>query len=475
MQTTYLFYDTETSGINPAFDQILQFAAIRTDTELKEIERADIRIKLRPDIIISPGAIITHRIPVADARKGTCEYEAAKQLHHMLNEPGTISIGYNTLGFDDAFLRFTFYRNLLPPYAHQYDKGCRRMDLLPMTVLYCLYRRDGLRWPEVNGKPTLKLEHLSAANQLAKGSAHNAMVDVEATLALARILKKNQAMWQYLEKRFIKDMDGQQLNKLPVVCQSENSPHRLGILTDTRFGPEFNYQAPVLSIGNSHAYRNQTLWLRMDLPELREAAPDTIADTTWVIRKRLGEPGIILPPHDRYWQRINPHRQEQVAENLEWFKTNGDLRNRIIQYHRDFRYPEIPDLDADAALYQIGFFSTETLARFDQYHRGNDSDRKALIRKFAIPELQTLALRIFGRNYPDRMSTSMQQEFSHYMRRIHPPHPDLALLDFKGDRRTTPRSALAEIDRMLPGHHLDDMQRKLLHDLKADIAARFAF
>ena len=34
----YVFYDLETTGMNPAFDQILQFAAVKTDLNFNQIE-----------------------------------------------------------------------------------------------------------------------------------------------------------------------------------------------------------------------------------------------------------------------------------------------------------------------------------------------------------------------------------------------------------------------------------------------------
>ncbi|MCF8126094.1 MAG: exodeoxyribonuclease I, partial [Desulfotignum sp.] len=127
---TYLFYDLETSGLNPAFDQVLTFAGIRTDTKLCEIDRTCLTIKLRKDIIPSPHAFVTHCLTPKFLEGGICEYEAARVLHQLFNTPGTISLGYNSLGFDDEFLRFLFYRNLLEPYSHQYANGCSRADIL---------------------------------------------------------------------------------------------------------------------------------------------------------------------------------------------------------------------------------------------------------------------------------------------------------------------------------------------------------
>lgn len=103
---SYLFYDIETTGLNKSFDQVLQFAAIRTDERLMEKERHIIHVRLRPDVIPSPYALITHRIPFSDLLKGESEYDAVFRIHALLNTPGTVSLGYNTLGFDDEFLRF---------------------------------------------------------------------------------------------------------------------------------------------------------------------------------------------------------------------------------------------------------------------------------------------------------------------------------------------------------------------------------
>src|SRR3989338_8344857 len=99
MTTTYLFYDIETTGLNKCFDQILQFAAVRTDLHLKELSRHEIQIRLNPDVISSPHGVLTNRISIQTMQQGETEFEAIRQIHRLMNTPGTISIGYNTLGF----------------------------------------------------------------------------------------------------------------------------------------------------------------------------------------------------------------------------------------------------------------------------------------------------------------------------------------------------------------------------------------
>ena len=473
MTPSYLFYDIETTGLNKAFDQVLQFAAVRTDSRLNETDRHSITIKLRPDIIPSPRAIITNRITMEALNSGICEFEAMQQIHALMNEPGTVSLGYNSLGFDDEFIRFGFYRNLLPPYTHQYQNGCRRMDLLPITIIYRLYKSMVLNWPEINGKLSLKLEHLSATNQLIDGRAHDAMVDVGATLELARIFHNEQKMWRYLEGCFDKETDAQRAAELPSSFQSSAGDHRMGVLVNSEYGTQLNYQVPVLSIGSSIPYSNQSLWLRLDLASLQETAADSIEETTWVIRKRFGEPGILLPPHDRYWKHLGAERIALVEQNLHWLRSNPELFHRVITYHREYRYPFIPDLDPDAALYQIGFFSASDNKLCRQFQRASIEKKADIVDRFASKEARTLAARVLCRNYPETGQQLAAEDYSKYLARVNPRREEDALVDYKGEQRTIPAGALAQIKQLRRSNNLDHMQHRLLDELEEYINTTF--
>lgn len=155
MATTHLFYDIETTGLSPCFDQAIQFAAIRSQN-LQEVERYAFTIRLNCDVTPNPEAMKIHGISYKEIATGLPEITAMQKIHTLFNTPNTITLGYNTLGFDDEFLRFSFYRNLLPPYRHQFANGCHRMDIYPMTILYYLFRPDILQWPEAAGFVSLK-------------------------------------------------------------------------------------------------------------------------------------------------------------------------------------------------------------------------------------------------------------------------------------------------------------------------------
>ena len=473
MPESYLFYDIETTGLNKAFDQVLQFAAIRTDLGLNEIDRHAITIKLRPDVIPSPQAILTNRISISDLSSGLREIEAVEQIHRLMNQSGSVSMGYNTLGFDDEFLRFSFHRNLLSPYTHQYRSGCRRMDLFPIAIIYYLYKRDVLVWPEIEGKPSLKLEHLGSANDLVFGQSHEAVVDVATTVELARRFFKKKKMWRYIEGYFDKETDAHRMQELPPAIKSPQGEHQKGLMISGEYGPGQNYQIPVISMGTSIPYPNQTLWLRLDQTQLSETTPESIAETTWVIRKRFGEPPILLPPLDRYWKLIDEERSAIFEKNLKWLETNPEMVQQIVRYYREYRYPFIPNLDPDASLYQIGFFSRADEKLCREFHRVPLNKKTKVIDRFSSPDARILAWRVLGRNYPGSLTEKFAREFAAYMQRINPQNEDDAITDYREEKRTTPRSALTDINRLKQTGDLSDHQHRLLEDLENYIRANF--
>ena len=470
---SYLFYDVETTGLNRAFDQILQFASIRTDLELNELERHHIQVRLRDDVVPSPQSLLTHGISITEMHEGVSEYEAMRQIHRMLNRPGTISLGYNSLGFDDEMMRFGFYRNLLSPYTHQYADGCGRMDLFPMTILYWLYKPDVVKWPDINGTTSLKLEMINDLNQLAPGKAHDAMVDVTASLALARRLRTEAQMWDYVCGFFDKQTDTERARQLPVSIESADGAHQMALMVASEFGTENQFQAPTLHIGGSTPYKNQNLWLRLDLPELAQTSGDTIAATTWVVRKRFGDVGILLPPLERFWQRLAPEHRQLAEENQRWIAARPDLLTEIIDYHREFRYPEVPDLDADAALYDLGFPSNRDAGLCRKFHTADVDEQVKILDLFENKSYQQLAIRLLARNHAGKLPRRINAEFNRYLERVNPPTQKLALLDYRNQPRLTPKAALLEIEEIRARNELGPAQGRLLTDLEGYLRQNF--
>lgn len=469
MERTYLFYDIETSGLNKCFDQVMQFAAIRTDLEFNELDRIEFLIKLNPDVVPSPQAILTHRIAIEKLDQGIPEYEAITKIHQLLNTPGTISLGYNSLGFDDEFLRFAFYRNLLPPYTHQYANGCSRMDLYPVVALYYLFKPEIIRWPKVEGVNSLRLEQLNAINRLADGNAHDAMVDVEATLALARLLSKKREMWDYLVGCFDKKTDLDRASKLAVAFTIGKFQYHHAIMVDGSFGASNCYQAPVLGLGMHNHYQNQSLWLALDSPTLTSITAENIANLSFVYRKRFGEPPLLLPMSERFARFLSSERRQLIFKNLDWLQRNPSQFQDLITYHKEYTYPKVPNLDIDAALYQNGFLTDSELKICQKFHQSSLLDKVSMIDRFTNPQLQTQAIRILGRNYPHVLPELMRGEFNEYLRKVNSSDPADAIVDYRNQPHLTSRSVIAEIDQLQDHGNLDSYQENLLLGLKRSL------
>ncbi len=471
LNKTYLFYDLETTGLNKAFDQVIQFAAIRTSLDFKEIERVEYKIRLNRDVVPTPEAFLTHGIRISDLADGLTEYSSMQAIHAMLNQPGTISVGYNTLGFDDEFLRFSFYRNLLTPYTHQYAQNCSRMDIYPLTLLYHLFQKDVLTWPKLDGKTTLKLEHVANANNLMHGAAHDAMVDVDATVGLAKCLASKPEVWQYALGYFDKLVDQQRIAQLPVAMRSQQGLHYHGMMLSGNFGAAQFYQAPVLCLGWHRQYKNQLIWLRLDLEKLQKTTLEDVTSSVWTINKKLGEPNFILPAKNHYMQYLTPERQRIMQENLQWLNANSAIFNKLIEYHTNFTYPNIPDLDSEAALYQNGFLNDYEQKLCQQFHAAPITEKDSVVEKFSKDSLRTLATRIIARNFPETLTSNMQEDYQNYWQRLINQNDNNIIVDYKGLPRLTPQQALQRIDDLQ--EQATGEQQVLLSELSQYIVATF--
>ena len=195
MSHTFLWHDYETFGAQPRRDRPAQFAAIRTDAELNEIgEPIMLYCRPAPDFLPDPqSCLITHITPQICLERGMPEHEFAAQIERALSETGTIGVGYNTIRFDDEVTRFLFWRNLIDPYAREWKNQCGRWDLLDVVRTAHALRPEGIVWPQhPDGRPSFRLEDLTRANGIAHESAHDALSDVRATIAVARLIRERQ-------------------------------------------------------------------------------------------------------------------------------------------------------------------------------------------------------------------------------------------------------------------------------------------
>jgi exodeoxyribonuclease-1 len=192
---TFLWHDYETFGVQTRRDRPAQFAAIRTDADLNEIgDPIMLYCQPAPDFVPDPqSCLLTKITPQQCLEWGVPEHQFAATIAQAFSTPGTIGVGYNTIRFDDEITRFLFWRNLIDPYAREWQNQCGRWDLLDVVRTAYALRPQGIVWPKNDeGGISFRLEHLASANGLSHDAAHDALSDVRATIALARLIKKLQ-------------------------------------------------------------------------------------------------------------------------------------------------------------------------------------------------------------------------------------------------------------------------------------------
>lgn len=296
---TFLWHDYETFGLNTRRDRPCQFAGIRTDAELNEVgEPVMIYCQPANDYLPDPAScLITGITPQLCLQSGLPEHAFAACIEGLLAEPGTIGVGYNTIRFDDEVTRFMFWRNLIDPYGREWQNQCGRWDLLDVVRMAYALRPDGIIWPtkpderrpdEVGAmRPSFKLADLARANGLLHEAAHDALSDVRATIALARLIKTAQPkLFDFCLGLHKKDRVAAELG-LPVSVQTAQPfLHVSGM-----FPPERGCMAVMWPLATHPSNKNEILaWdLAYDPSELPLLDVDTL-------RLRLFSKTADLPP-----------------------------------------------------------------------------------------------------------------------------------------------------------------------------------
>jgi exodeoxyribonuclease-1 len=274
---TFYFFDLETSGFKAREDRIMQFAGQRTDMELNPVGEPDnLLVKMTPDILPQPDAVLVHGItPQKTLAEGISEAELAKYLTSQVFTKDTIAVGYNNLRFDNDFLRFTFWRNFTDAYEWCWKDGCSTWDLLDVVRMTRALRPDGIKWPFApDGKPSNKLEYLSAVNGLDHAEAHDALSDVQAAIGLARLLKSKQPkLFDYL----LEHRDKRKV--APLVASG-----RPIVYTSGRYPSEYNKTTVAAAVAQKDDKSGALMYdLRIDPDEFKDLSAAELAER-WAAR-----------------------------------------------------------------------------------------------------------------------------------------------------------------------------------------------
>lgn len=420
---TFFFYDLETSGLNSREDRIMQFAGQRTDLNLNPIgDSVNLLVKMNDDTLPSPSAIAVTKItPQSTVRDGLSEAEFSRYLQEEIFIPGTISLGYNSIRFDDEFMRHLFWRNFYDPYEWQWRDGRGRWDLLDAVRMTRALRPDGIKWPvEADGKMTNRLELITKENNISHESAHDALSDVTALIDVTRLIKERQPqLYNYLfkmrEKREVK-----KLVDLKKPCPI--------VYTSGHYGVVHSHTTVVYPICPTKNGNVLVFDLRQNLDEILNCPDDKKADinsgyfnpeTYFPVVKELcyNKCPAVAPlgvlDQNNSWEKINLS-PEVVDKNLKSLLSHPEFIDKMMTIE-DARPSYDTPIDPESALY-ASFVPEVDRIRCNAV-RNADADGLADFHpNFTDERLPELLLHYKAKNFPTSLSADETKKWETYRR-----------------------------------------------------------
>ncbi|WJM81811.1 exodeoxyribonuclease I [Pectobacterium brasiliense] len=431
-QPTFFIHDYETFGKHPARDRPAQFAGVRTDMDFNIIgEPLVIYCRPADDYLPEPEAVmITGITPQVALAKGVNEAEFARQIHEAFSVPGTCIMGYNNIRFDDEVSRNIFYRNFYDPYAYSWQNGNSRWDLLDALRACYALRPEGIVWPENDdGLPSFRLEHLTKANGISHEQAHDAMSDVYATIAMAKLFKQAQPkLFEYLFPLRNKN----KISALIDIPQMKPLVHVSGM-----FGAARSNTSWVVPLAWHPDNRNAVIMcdlagdmtplLELDSAALRErlyTRRDALeADQSAVPLKLVHinkcpvlAPANTLRPEDA--ERLGIDRQ-RCLNNLALLRSNASVREKVVELFAEAPAFAASD-DVDLRLYD-GFFGDADRMAMKIIQETAPQNLPALDLTFADNRLEPLLFRYRARNFPGTLDDREQQRWLQHRRAVFTP------------------------------------------------------
>lgn len=426
-QDSFLFYDLETFGQDPRRTRIAQFAAVRTDTELNVLEEHSFYVRPADDLLPSPVAtLITGITPQHAQVQGVNEARAFARISDLMSTPRTCTLGYNTLRFDDEFIRHGLFRNFFDPYEREWRGGNSRWDLLDMLRLMHALRPAGIVWPqrEDGGGTSFKLEHLALANGVRVGDAHEALSDVHATIALARLFKAHQPrLWEHA----LKLRDKRHVAGLLNVTAAQPLLH-----VSMRYPASRLCAAPVLPITLHPQIASRVIVLDLDddPQALIDLDPEAIAQRVFCRREDLPEgvsriglkevhtnkcPALILWAHLRAADfarlQIDPARvQERIAHLAPHLPAIAEKVRRVYAAK-----DALPPADADGSLYD-GFLAEGDRALLPAVRACPPQALGEFVPRLRDARLKALVFRYQARNHPDSLDAAQRADWNAWRR-----------------------------------------------------------
>jgi len=413
---TFFFYDLETSGFNPREDRVMQFAGQRTDLALNPIgDPHNHLIMMNDDVLPDPRAVlVTGLTPQQTNAEGTKEAQFLKLFHEQIATPGTIFVGYNSVRFDDEFMRYMHYRNFYDPYEWHWQDGRSRWDLLDVARMTRALRPEGIKWPfDSSGKPSNRLELLASINKLGHQKAHDALSDVQATIDLARLIRKKQPkLFEFLltmrDKKRIDTLvnggqpfvytsgkyDGQ-YEKTTLVSTLMAHPERSGaaLVYDLRYDPAPFLKMEPLDLAETWQWKKDAEEARLPVKTLQFNRCPAIAPMSVLDKASQNRLGLNLAAI-----QANLKKLANAPEFIAALKKALEL----LDERQQARLLET-EADVDSRLYE-GFFGDLDRTKMSIVRAAEGDELKDLDVDFKDPRLEAMLPLYKARNFPETLT-----------------------------------------------------------------------
>jgi len=429
MAASYYFYDLETSGFDAREARIMQFAGIRTNANLEPIgEPHNIVIKLTPDVVPSPDAILVTGItPQSTLSDGVTEVEFLKIFFKEVVTPDTCFLGYNTVRFDDEFMRHLLYRNMYDPYEWQWANGCSRWDMLDAVRMVRALRPDGIKWPFTeDGKPTNRLELITKLNGIDHYAAHDALSDVHATIAVAKLIRDKQPkIFEYLYEHRGKK----------AVEELVNGGHPF-VYSSGKYSSQYEKTAVVAPLAHQKQNRGEYVFdLRFDPTEFAAMTPQQLVERWQYNPDPEASPRLpvkllqfnhcpavaplgVLDAASQERLQIN---LETVQQHLKLLQAHKELAPKILEAvelmdaARDKYIAAKGPKDAEWQLYD-GFLDSGDKTVMSAIRAAEPADIMAFDSRLKDQRIRTILPRYKARNFPNALTDDERREWDNFLR-----------------------------------------------------------
>lgn len=453
----FVLYDVETSGLNKRFDQILQFAAVRTDADLVETARFETRSRLMPHVVPSPRALQVTGMTLDDA-SGTSRpshYSMVCAIASTLASwsPATF-LGFNSIRFDEEFLRQAFYQCLHPLFLTN-TKGNARADVLNLmraaTTLYPNVIHPGI---DIDGRLSHRLGPLAAANGVVQGRAHDAESDVDAMLGLCRLVRDGApALWsaflRYSSKAAVADLVRDE--EAFAYFDFFGSPQVMHFLTRIGVNPKD---------ANAH----YCLDLQCDIDSLRKLddaeLTERLAQEPKPIRRlKINASPLLYPLWDIDADRFLGHTEEELTRRASSVRADEEFMKRITRAAAFHEPVYVPSEHVELQIYGGSFFSDADGELCRRFHVLPWEARPGLLSLFADGRLRRLTRRLIYFERPDLLDDMERREIAEDIGLRRRGEGKYALPQW-----TTIATALAELETM--GEETSDAFKRSFRDLR---------